>query len=302
MVRFVSPMPNLPRIWLASLAVVFVLTAGFGASALASTGLDPDGSVLAQAPKGSHKPNPNATPTPTPVPTKKPAATPKPTPRPTTRPPAPTATPRPKPKPTPTPAPPAVLTTPGPSPTQRAAVTGTDRRDPGTHVSVLAIGQEPLAIAVSIVAIAGVALLAAWFVLARRRAIALWASATFLPAMRARFTLRRPRRAAPQAASAAVPTAPAEPTRKKRGQKSGGAKGDRRSGHLDDVFAGSAARRVVQQDHVQLLNVPSGSFGTPLTELGSGREVKILERHDSWAKVRTPWGEEGWLPESVLGT
>ena len=61
-------------------------------------------------------------------------------------------------------------------------------------------------------------------------------------------------------------------------------------------------RRVVQVERVELLNVPHEVYGIPLTEIVSGREVELIEHQDSWAKVRTPWGQEGWLPAKSLGT
>jgi len=51
---------------------------------------------------------------------------------------------------------------------------------------------------------------------------------------------------------------------------------------------------------VQLLNVPNATLGTPLTQLGLGREVELLELDEGWAKVRTPWGEVGWVQSSRL--
>jgi len=171
--------------------------------------------------------------------------------------------------------------------TPRAAHTILGSRDPDLQVSVLAIGSGPTAIAATIVALAGVVLFGAWLVFGRRR----------------------PREGngllvAQSAADAATRAAPGEagPASSQRptGRRKRSFRGDRRSGHLEDVFAGSKMRRVVREDQVQLLNVPNATLGTPLTELESGREVELLELDEGWAKVRTPWGEVGWVQSSRL--
>lgn len=74
----------------------------------------------------------------------------------------------------------------------------------------------------------------------------------------------------------------------------------RHEARFDTVFWDSEARRVVGEDHVLLLNVPHEVLGVALTEIGSGREVELLEVAEPWARVRTAWGEEGWLPSRTL--
>ena len=69
---------------------------------------------------------------------------------------------------------------------------------------------------------------------------------------------------------------------------------------FEGAFSDPAARRVVREDHVQLLNVPHEVFGTALTEIGMGREVELLEVAETWARVRTAWGEQGWIPTRAL--
>jgi SH3-like domain-containing protein len=74
-----------------------------------------------------------------------------------------------------------------------------------------------------------------------------------------------------------------------------------RVARFDEVFADSPMRRVIRGDHVELLNVPHDLYGIPLTEIASGREVELMEHDDTWAKVRTPWGDVGWVPSRALG-
>jgi hypothetical protein len=171
--------------------------------------------------------------------------------------------------------------------TPRAATATLGSRDPGMQVSVLAIGSGPIAIAVTIVGLAGVVLFGAWFMFGRRR-----------PGERDGLLVAP---AAPHAAPRSGPGEDGPPSSQRpAGRRKRSFRGDRRSGHLEDVFAGSDMRRVVREDQVQLLNVPNATLGTPLTELGSGREVELLELDEGWAKVRTPWGEVGWVQSSRL--
>jgi hypothetical protein len=291
-------MSNLARLSLSSLAVVLALTAVLAGSALASTRLDGNGdaSVLA-APKATHKPKPGTTPVPTPrPPTPTPKPTPKPTPRPTARPAAATSAPKAKPrlKPAQSPLPSTASTTPQP-----AVLTTTDRRDPGVPVSVIAIGEQPLAIAVSIVALAGAVLFGAWFVLGRRRPAN--RDTVLLPEM---ATSPAPA-LLPPAAEAPVPRRRRDALRRRRSSDqaiAAGTPASSRAARFDEVFADSPMRRVVHADRVELLNVPHEVYGIPLTEIVSGREVELLENRDTWARVRTPWGQEGWVPAKALGT
>ena len=61
-------------------------------------------------------------------------------------------------------------------------------------------------------------------------------------------------------------------------------------------------RRFVGDGGVTLLNVPHEMLGIPLTAVDAGREVELLEVQEPWAKVRTAWGEEGWVSAKDLRT
>src|SRR5690349_10799317 len=64
-VRLRGSMSNLPRTWLASVAVALALTVGFGAAATASTGvISGQGDAVGAAAKATHKPKPTPTPFP----------------------------------------------------------------------------------------------------------------------------------------------------------------------------------------------------------------------------------------------
>jgi len=71
---------------------------------------------------------------------------------------------------------------------------------------------------------------------------------------------------------------------------------------FDSVFSDSRMRRFIRDDRVTLLNVPHELLGSPLTSLDTGREVELLEVRDGWARVRTAWGDEGWIAEKALRT
>jgi hypothetical protein len=75
-----------------------------------------------------------------------------------------------------------------------------------------------------------------------------------------------------------------------------------RTARFDDVFSDSRMRRFIRDERVTLLNVPHDLLGSPLTSLDAGREVELLEVRDSWARVRTAWGDEGWVAEKALRT
>jgi hypothetical protein len=173
------------------------------------------------------------------------------------------------------------------------------KRDPGVPISVLAIGQQPLAIAVTFVAMAGALLLGAWFVAGRRRPgsrrPALLPQVPTAPAAPA---------ASPQPAEAVVPRRRRDALRLRRSSARPPADvpPTSRAARFDEVFADSPMRRVVHMDQVELLNVPHEVYGIPLTQIASGREVELIEHQDSWAKVRTAWGQEGWVPSKALGT
>jgi hypothetical protein len=315
-------MSNLARISLASLAVLFALTAGFGASALATSGSnDGHGGIALAAPKGTHKPKPGTTPVPTPAPTRRPAATPRPTPKPTPKPTSRprTAAPAPKPKPKPT----IAELAPAPSPasaTEAAALTTPHSDDRGLSVSVLSIGEQPLTIAVGIVALAGVLLFGAWYFVGRGRPTgSVFGRFARAAAGGAAFTAVTPEPVIPAPlpppppAALPVPAAPAEEAvprrrrdalRKLRGsaQPPPTEPPASRAARFDEVFSTSPMRRVVRDAQVVLLNVPHEVYGIPLTQIASGREVELIENRDRWARVRTPWGEEGWVPATALGT
>jgi hypothetical protein len=59
-------------------------------------------------------------------------------------------------------------------------------------------------------------------------------------------------------------------------------------------------RRLVRYDGVPLLDRPDDALGHARGELDGGDEVEILERQDIWARVRTPAGAEGWVPNMTL--
>jgi len=100
---------------------------------------------------------------------------------------------------------------------------------------------------------------------------------------------------------AALATAAAPKGRRGLRKPKGATAGRRgRVKRLDEVFAASAMRRVVVGDNIELLNVPHEVYGIPLTDIANGREVELVEERAPWAKIRTPWGAEGWVPSSAL--
>ena len=42
--------------------------------------------------------------------------------------------------------------------------------------------------------------------------------------------------------------------------------------------------------------------GTRVGELQSGDEVEVIDRHGTWVMVRTPYGIEGWIHRTTLGS
>jgi hypothetical protein len=325
MVRSVNPMPTRLKILLPSLAVMAVLTVGFSASALAGSRVDGNGDISVLAPKPSHKPKPGTTPipTPTPTPTRRPVATPKPTAKPIVQ-----ATPvpaTPKPRPRPTPAPTAQVVSPSPSlASQAAALTTGGRGGAGRQVSVLSIEQEPLRIAMGIVVAAGLLLLGTWLLAGQRSSRGKSDRAGEPPApepdpsmapeaapTESLLTQRATPAAADGAGLAAADGAAlaeaAGPPRRRGLRKAKAASAGKSTGRrgrvkrLDEVFATSAMRRVVVGENVELLNVPHELYGIPLTDIAIGREVELVEEQAPWAKIRTPWGAEGWVRSTSLG-
>jgi len=63
----------------------------------------------------------------------------------------------------------------------------------------------------------------------------------------------------------------------------------------------SANRRAVHA-RVALLNVPNEALSTTITSIERGDEVEILQARDTWLRVRTATGDEGWIPSGALGT
>jgi len=331
-------MSNVPRIWFASLAVALTLalTACFGAAALASE--QPGGlggsALLAPPPKASHKPKPTPislptpTPGPTPIPTLRPTAVPTPTatPRPTATPAAPdrTATPTPKPTAKPAAAPAAATPAPksksntrsrtGPSAVPAVGATSTGAGGPGIATvgsgpgTARVVGSEPRGLLVAIGFLIGIAMIGAWFALGRRRSssreeVAVTAGvgpggAVHGATSGAAHGGRRPlddsdvprwRRESVRRERAWTPPPRAEAPRPARDVA-----------RFDDALSGLAACRTVGQDGVRLLNVPHDVLGTPLSDLDRGRDVEVLEMVDAWTRVRTAWGEEGWVPSAAL--
>ena len=166
-------------------------------------------------------------------------------------------------------------------------------------MSVLAIGRGPLAVAVGIVSLAGLVLFGAWFVRGRRRPVQ--RNAGLVPELAS-----SPAPALPSpAAEVPVPRRRRDALRRKRSANealAGDTAPSKRVARFDEVFADSPMRRVVHGDRVELLNVPHEVLGIPLTEIASGREVELIENGETWARVRTPWGQEGWVRAKALGS
>jgi hypothetical protein len=67
-----------------------------------------------------------------------------------------------------------------------------------------------------------------------------------------------------------------------------------------DAIDEPTRRRLIRYDGVPLLDGPDDALGHARGELDGGDEVEILERQDIWARVRTPEGAEGWVPNMTL--
>ena len=307
-------MSNLPRIWLASAAVALALTVGFGAAATASSdAISGQGNkVEAQAAKVTHKPKPTPTPFPTPVPTK-PSITPRPTPKPT---------PKPTPRPTRTVAHPKASTKPkahrSPRPSSGASATAdgaalldamTDNL-PGLRTARVA-GPQSFSVAFLAAGLTGLTIVGGWFLLGRRRggrrgelaAQSAGAPATG-PTVAGKPSTRR-YGGDPNDDESSVPRWRRSSVRRERAwtppPKPEQPVVDRAT-RFDNVFSDSRMRRFIREERVTLLNVPHELLGSPLTSLDTGREVELLEVRDGWARVRTAWGDEGWIAEKALRT
>ena len=75
----------------------------------------------------------------------------------------------------------------------------------------------------------------------------------------------------------------------------------RRVSRFEDPVSDTVMRQSLRYDGALLLNVPSETYATPITEMGTGDEVEVLEVADEWVRVRTPWGDEGWVVAMALG-
>jgi hypothetical protein len=62
-----------------------------------------------------------------------------------------------------------------------------------------------------------------------------------------------------------------------------------------------AATRQPVHARVALLNVPNEALSTPITQIGRGEDVEILQVAGEWLRVRTAIGDEGWIQSSALG-
>jgi len=302
-------MSNHPRIWLASVAVALALTVGFGAAATASTGtIGGQENAVEAAAKATHKPKPTPTPLPTPVPTK-PTTTPRPTPKPTPRPTRAVAQPKPSTKPkskahrSPQPSAPIAIAA-----GERLLDAMTDNA-PGLGTARV-VGPESFSLAFLAAGLAGLTIVGGWFVLGRRRsgrhgelarqsagADAFVAVAPTPPAGRFGADPKDDESSVPRWRRASVrlgrawtpPPKPEEPEAD-------------RAARFDTVFSDSRMRRFIRDERVTLLNVPHELLGSPLTSLDTGREVELLEVREGWARVRTSWGDEGWISEKALRT
>jgi hypothetical protein len=67
-----------------------------------------------------------------------------------------------------------------------------------------------------------------------------------------------------------------------------------------DAIDEPTRRRLIRYDGVPLLDRPDDALGHAQGELDGGDEVEILEPQDVWARVRTPDGAEGWVPNMTL--
>ena len=61
------------------------------------------------------------------------------------------------------------------------------------------------------------------------------------------------------------------------------------------------ANRQAVHARTALLNVPNEALSTPITDIERGGEVEILQARDTWLRVRTATGDEGWIQSSALG-
>jgi SH3 domain protein len=70
---------------------------------------------------------------------------------------------------------------------------------------------------------------------------------------------------------------------------------------LVSIAASQPARADYVRDEIRVhIRTGPGAEYSPLKLLRSGDEVTRLERRDEWSRVRTPDGQEGWLPTTYL--
>jgi hypothetical protein len=69
-----------------------------------------------------------------------------------------------------------------------------------------------------------------------------------------------------------------------------------------DTAGPDSERAVVRYDLVRMTDVPDEITGQVMGELQSGDEVEIVERRGVWVYVRTPYGGEGWVHRTTLGS
>ena len=61
------------------------------------------------------------------------------------------------------------------------------------------------------------------------------------------------------------------------------------------------ANRKAVHARTALLNVPNEALSTPITDIERGDEVEILQARDTWLRVRTATGDEGWILSTAIG-
>jgi hypothetical protein len=276
-----------------------------GARTVTFTAVSPVSAVVsAPTPKPTPKPTPRPTPRPTPKPTPKPNPTLRPTPKPTAKP-----TPKPTRPASPSPAPAGSGAGASPSPSGTVLAGGIVGIGPitGSPSPAGPLGGGPSPLLVPLWTLAGLAGAGALFVIvARRRSRD---SENALAAPSNVVILTHPS-VMPNRLPAIAPGIPIEEqgmprwrrpsVRASRQAEARGAIEGPVAIRFREDPAPDVERRAVRYRIVPITDEPDEIRSTEVGQLSQGDEVEVIGRHAGYVRVRTPFGQEGWVHRTTL--